>query len=436
MITFPKKKEVKKIKPKRAKRVVKKPKKAEKRTVRPLPEVNIGLVGHVDHGKTSLTQALTGKWTDTHSEELKRGITIRLGYADVTFYKCPKCKGSNSYGTTEKCIKCFSKCKPLRTVSFVDAPGHETLMATVLSGTALMDGALLVVSANESCPQPQTREHLTALNIVGIDKIVVVQNKIDLVSEQEATKNYREIKEFLKGSVAKNAPIIPVSALQNINIDVLVETIEKTIITPKRDLKKPPRMLVARSFDVNKPGTPIKKLRGGILGGSLIEGKLKVGDMVEIRPGIRIGDKFEPVKTKITSIQKSMTDIPEAEPGGLLGISTKLDPYLAKSDTLSGNIMGSPDKLPETLSSFTMSLNLLGRIVGSKEELKVEPVKTGDVLMITSGTTRTIATVTSAREKEIEVNLKIPICPLEKSRIAVSRQVSGRWRLVGWGEIK
>ncbi len=437
MITFPKKKEVKKTKPKRTKKAVKKPKKAEKRTVkRPLPEVNIGLVGHVDHGKTSLTQALTGKWTDTHSEELKRGITIRLGYADVTFYKCPKCKGSNSYGTTEKCIKCFSKCKPLRTVSFVDAPGHETLMATVLSGTALMDGALLVVSANEPCPQPQTREHLTALNIVGINKIVVVQNKIDLVSEQEATKNYREIKEFLKGSVAKNAPIIPVSALQNINIDVLVEAIEKTITTPKRDLKKPPRMLVARSFDVNKPGTPIKKLRGGILGGSLIEGKLKVGDMVEIRPGIRIGDKFEPVKTKITSIQKSMTDISEAEPGGLLGISTKLDPYLAKSDTLSGNIMGSPDKLPEILSSFTMSLNLLDRIVGSKEELKVEPVKTGDVLMITSGTTRTIATVSSAREKEIEVSLKIPICPLEKSRIAISCQVSGRWRLVGWGEIK
>lgn len=408
----------------------------EEKTPVLLPEVNVGIVGHVDHGKTSLTQALTGRWTDTHSEELKRGITIRLGYADATIYKCTKCKGPACYSTTDKCIKCFSECRPVRTISFVDAPGHETLMATVLSGTSLMDGALLIVSASEKCPQPQTREHLSALNIVGIDKIVVVQNKIDLVSEEEALKNYREIREFLKGSVAENAPIIPVSALQNINIDALMEAIEEHIPTPKRDLSKPPRMLIARSFDVNRPGTPIKNLSGGILGGSLIEGKLSVGDEVEIRPGMRVGDGFEPVNTKITGIQKSMIDIKEADPGGLLGVSTKLDPYMTKSDTLSGNIMGSPGKLPETLSKFTMSLNLLNRIVGSKEELKVEDVKTGDVLMITSGTTRTIANVTSAREKEIEVALKIPICPIENSRIAISKQVSGRWRLIGWGEIK
>src|SRR6185295_13743945 len=100
-----------------------------------LPEVNIGLVGHVDHGKTSLTQALTGKWTDTHSEELKRGITIRLGYADVIFYFCEACK---LYSNTSKCKKCFSDAAPKRAVSFIDAPGHETLMATVLSGASLM----------------------------------------------------------------------------------------------------------------------------------------------------------------------------------------------------------------------------------------------------------------------------------------------------------
>jgi translation initiation factor 2 subunit 3 len=403
---------------------------------KPLPEVNIGLVGHVDHGKTSITQALTGKWTDTHSEELKRGITIRLGYADATFYKCPKCNGTNAYGITDKCIKCFSACKPIRTVSIVDAPGHETLMATVLSGTALMDGAILSISANEKCPQPQTVEHLAALNMVGIEKIVVVQNKIDLVTEEEAIKNHKEIKEFLKGSIAENAPVVPISALQNINIDALIEAMEKTIPTPERDMKKPPIMLIARSFDVNRPGTLIKKLRGGIIGGSLIEGNIKVGEEVEIRPGIRIGENYEPIRTKITGIQKSMTDIEKADPGGLLGVSTKLDPYLAKSDTLSGNVLGLPGKMPEIIKEFTMSLNLMERVVGSKEEIKTDPVKTGDVLMITSGTTRTIATVKSAREKDIEIELKIPICALEKSRIAISRQVSGRWRLIGWGEIK
>ena len=174
-----------------------------------IPETNIGLIGHVDHGKTTLTQALTGKWTDTHSEELKRGITIRLGYAEATFYQCQKCKKPQRYGTKEVCANCSSKAKPVRTVSFVDAPGHETLMTTVLSGAALMDGALLVISANEPCPQPQTREHLTALDIVGIKNVVVVQNKIDIVSEKEALENYRQIKDFLKGSSAEKASIIP-----------------------------------------------------------------------------------------------------------------------------------------------------------------------------------------------------------------------------------
>src|SRR3989344_8529533 len=117
------------------------------------PEVNIGLVGHVDHGKTSLTHALSGKWTDQHSEELKRGITIKLGYADAIFYEGKDENGNKTFSTDEKSLK---EAKLLRKVSFVDAPGHETLMATMLSGAAMMDGALLLVAANEKCPQPQT----------------------------------------------------------------------------------------------------------------------------------------------------------------------------------------------------------------------------------------------------------------------------------------
>ncbi len=400
-----------------------------------IPEINIGMVGHVDHGKTSLTSALTGKWTDTHSEEVKRGITIRLGYADATFYKCPKCKEPDCYSSSPKCIKCFSECKPVRTISFVDAPGHETLMATVLSGAAMMDGAVLVISAHENCPQPQTREHLTALDIVGIKNIVVVQNKIDLVSQEDALKNYEQIKEFLKGSVAENAPIVPVSAQQNINIDVLIDTIEKTIPTPKRDQTKLPRMLIARSFDTNKPGTSIDKLRGGVLGGSLIEGELKIGQEVEIRPGIKIKDSYEPLTTKITGLQKSMKDLKSVSPGGLLGISTGLDPYLTKSDVLSGNIMGLPGKLPPTLEQITLNTHLLERVVGSKEEVEVDNIKTGDPLMLTVATSRTVGVVTSARERSADLKLKIPICASKGERVAISRQVVGRWRLIGWGEI-
>ncbi len=128
------------------------------------PEINIGMVGHVDHGKTTLVKALSGIWTDTHSEEIKRGITIRLGYANAAFYKCEKCK---KLGLSPKC-SCKGKAKLLRKVSFVDAPGHESLMATMLSGATIMDGAILLIAANEKCPQPQTREHLMALKISGI----------------------------------------------------------------------------------------------------------------------------------------------------------------------------------------------------------------------------------------------------------------------------
>src|SRR3989344_1695959 len=209
------------------------------------PEINIGLVGHVDHGKTTLTQALSGIWTDTHSEEIKRGITIRLGYANVSIYKCRKCKN------------CGNKAEFQRKVSLVDAPGHETLMATMLSGAAIMDSALLVIAANEECPQPQTREHLMALEITGIKSIIIVQNKIDLVNEEEARKNYDQIKKFVDGSIAKDAPIIPISAQHDINIDALLEAIEVNFKTPKRDLSKDPIMFVARSFDINKPGLEI-----------------------------------------------------------------------------------------------------------------------------------------------------------------------------------
>ena len=103
------------------------------------PEVNIGLVGHVDHGKTTLVQALSGQWTDQHSEEMKRGISIRLGYADATFRTCPDLEEPDRYTVEEECPG-GSASEPLRTVSFVDAPGHETLMATMLSGASLRDG--------------------------------------------------------------------------------------------------------------------------------------------------------------------------------------------------------------------------------------------------------------------------------------------------------
>jgi len=173
-------------------------------------------------------------------------------------------------------------------ISFVDSPGHESLMSNMLSGSALMDGALLLVAANSKVPQPQTKEHLLALQILGIKQIVIVQNKVDLTSHQDALSNYTQITKFAKGTAASNSPIIPISAQSSLNMDALIGAVEETIETPVRDESGDTVMHILRSFDINKPGTKIKNLKGGVIGGSVTQGNFSVGDEIEIKPGILI----------------------------------------------------------------------------------------------------------------------------------------------------
>ncbi len=391
-----------------------------------IPEVNIGTLGHVDHGKSTLVEAISGKWPATHSEELKRGITIKLGYADATIYKCEKC---GIYTSQPKCPKCNTSCEPQRTVSFVDAPGHETLMATVLAGARLMDGILFVIAANEKCPQAQTKEHMAILNIIGMKNVIIVQTKIDLVSKERAIEHYKEIKEFIKGTVAENAPIIPVSAQRKVNIDSLLEAIQEYIPTPKRDLSKPPKMLVARSFDVNKPGTPLENLKGGVLGGSLIEGEFKIGDEITIKPGIQIKDEWVPLTTKIVGLQKAGKDLEKAGAGGLLGVLTQLDPSLTKADFLSGSMAGK--ELPPVLFHLTLKVNLFERIL----DKKIEPVKIGESLMFNVGTAKTLGIVKNVKKDVCEVDLKLPVCAEKNDKVVIARRIEDRWRLIGWSEI-
>lgn len=404
------------------------------------PEINIGVVGHVDHGKSTLTERLTGERTDRHSEEIKRGISIRLGYADMAIYKCPKDDGPSAYQNTEVCKAHNAKGELQRIVSFVDSPGHETLMATMLSGAAIMDGALLVIAANEDCPQPQTKEHLMALGIIGVDKIVIVQNKIDIVDPKQAEENYKQILAFVKGTVAEGAPIVPVSAHHEVNLDVLLMMIQKVIPTRPKEESKSPRMYVARSFDVNQPGIGPEKIVGGVLGGSVIRGRLKVGEEIEISPGIgvTVGNRTEwkNLTTAIRSLYSGGASRKEVRPGGLIAVGTNLDPALTKSDGLVGRVVGPPGSLPEVLQRMAVEVNLLERVVGLAEDLKVEGVKTLEPLMVSVGTATTVGVVTSARENLAEMNLKIPVVAEPGQRVAVSRRIGGKWRLIGHGVIK
>ncbi|MFT4933016.1 MAG: translation initiation factor 2 subunit 3 [Natronomonas sp.] len=404
------------------------------------PEVNIGLVGHVDHGKTTLVQSLSGQWTDQHSEEMKRGISIRLGYADATFRRCPDCEEPEAYTVAETCPEHDVDTEVVRTVSFVDAPGHETLMATMLSGAAIMDGAVLVISATEDVPQAQTEEHLMALDIIGIENIVIAQNKIDLVDAEAARRNYEQIRAFVDGTVAEGAPVVPISAQQDVNMDLLMQAVEEQIPTPDRDPDADARMQVARSFDINRPGTEWGDLTGGVLGGSLARGRLNVDEDIEVRPGREVEEggatEYRSIETTVRSIQAGGQSVDEASPGGLLGVGTGLDPSLTKGDALAGQVAGPPGTLPSTWNSFTMHVDLLDRVVGEMGGDEVEDISTGEPLMLTVGTATTVGSVTSARDDECEVQLKRPVCAAEGSKIAINRRVGSRWRLIGVGTLE
>ncbi|MBI2648463.1 MAG: translation initiation factor IF-2 subunit gamma [Thaumarchaeota archaeon] len=402
------------------------------------PECNVGSAGHVDHGKTSMIQMITGVWASAHSEELKRGITIKVGYADAAFYKCHNTAPPASYSTLPVCPVCGRETELLRCVSFVDCPGHESLMTNMLAGAALMDGSLLVIAANEPVPRPQTREHLQALQMLGMKKIVVVQNKIDLIDDEAAKKSHDAIKNFISNTVAADAPIIPISAQHNINGDALIEAIEQTIPTPKRDPAANALMHVLRSFDVNKPGIDISSMVGGVLGGSLVRGRLHFGDEIEIIPGLpeEKGGKFSAVTTKVESLGTGAGMAQEVGPGGLVAVGTQLDPSVVKADLMVGSLLGKPGTLPPIWSHVKLDLQLFESAVGSTELVKVEKVRREEVLRLNVGTASVLATVTAARESTAELELRKPVAAEANSRAAVSRRIAERWRLIGSGVIE
>ena len=395
------------------------------------------MVGHVDHGKTTLTQALSGVWTDTHSEERKRGISIKLGYADTAFYKTDDgrfyAKGKHPEDRDD------SDGELLRVVSFVDAPGHETLMAVMISGASIMDGAMLLIAATEKCPQPQTREHLAALQIAGIENIVVVQNKIDIVTRERAVESYGEIKEFLSGTIAEGAPIIPVSAHHDVNLDILIQAIEDVIPTPDRPSDETGLMYVARSFDTNRPGSRPAELRGGIIGGSIVEGSFSIGDPILIAPGRRVqGDgNWEPIRTTIESVKGGGIDLESVHAGGLCGIATPMDPVSTKADELSGQVMAREGELPPVWKDLDLGLELLDNMVsgGQNEPEKVRPLQPNEMLMVNSATATSVGTVSSIKGSKATLQLRLPICAKSGSRITLSRRVGSRWRLIGHGSI-
>ncbi|MFP3177507.1 MAG: translation initiation factor IF-2 subunit gamma [Thermocladium sp.] len=393
------------------------------------PNAILITAGHVDHGKTTVVHALSGTWVARHSDELKRAMTIKLGYTSINLSKCDDAEFSvaPSY-LVEKCPN-GEQPKPYRKISMLDAPGHEVLISTMISGVTFVDAVIMIIDATMPVPQPQTEEHFLAASVMGINNLIIVQNKIDLVPKEKALENYKQIQSFIRGTWAEGAPIVPISALHKVNIDALATIIDEKVPPKPIDVEKPPIMYVLRSFNVNRPGTPVEKLVGGVVGGSLIQGRLRVGDDIEIRPGLKIGNTYKPINTKAVSIAMDNVQLEEARPGGLVAIGTKLDPALTKADSLVGSVVGHPNQLYPVYTSIVLDYHQIQR-----RDMK-DQLKANDQVMAIIGSASIPGIVKSMRNSSIEVMLRKAVCVPPGSRAVIIKQVGGRWRITGWGAL-
>lgn len=412
--------------------------------------VNIGMIGHVAHGKSTIVKAISGIKTVRFKSELERNITIKLGYANAKIYKCSGglCQRPECYLSTSSSQKppktCRTKnCKGVisleRHVSFVDCPGHEVLMDTMLTGAAIMDAAILIIASNEQCPQPQTIEHLNAIDVVELNKVIILQNKVDLLTREQALENHDQIEEFIGTSSVKNAPIIPTSAQIGCNLDAILDYIVNYIPVPQREYSEPPQIQVIRSFDINKPGCKPSDYKGGVIGGCLTKGYLKAGEMLEIRPGIleKINGKLtcKPVRTKILSLFAESNMLKVAVPGGLVGIGTELDPFFCRGDKLVGQVLGRPGTLPEVYREMSISYHLFEKLTAETPAL-AKPLGIKEQLLINIGSSSSRIQVTKATEDSASFILATPICAEIGATLSISRKLRGHWRLIGAGTIE
>lgn len=285
------------------------------------PHVNIGTIGHVDHGKTTLTAAITQTLSkdglaqamafdqiDNSPEEKQRGVTINISHVE--------------YETKN------------RHYAHIDAPGHADYIKNMITGAAQMDGAILVIAATDG-PMPQTKEHLLLAKQVNVPKLVVALNKVDAVSDPELLDLVEmEIKELLaKYEYEEDTPVVRVSALKALEgdaeaqagINKLMEAVDTWIPTPERELDKPFLMPVEDVFSI--------KGRGTVVTGRIERGQIKIGDEIEI-----VGIK-DTKKTVVTGIEMFHKQLESGQAGDNAGVLLR---GVEKDDIERGQVLAKP----------------------------------------------------------------------------------------------
>ena len=282
----------------------------------------IGTAGHVDHGKSTLVDALTGIDPDRLQEEKARGMTIELGFA---WMKLP--------GGTE--------------VSIVDVPGHERFIKNMLMGVGGVDLALLIVAADEGV-MPQTREHLAILDLLDVRRGIIVMTKRDLVDDDWAALVEADVKQVLKGTTLEDTPVAAVSALKGTGLDELKRAIEHALtgVPSKPDMGRP-RLPVDRSFAMSG--------FGAVVTGTLIDGRLRPGDEVEILP--------KGLKARVRGVQTHHKPVEAALPGTRVAVNLS---GVEHHEVTRGDVVTTPGWL-KAAEAFDASIRV---ITGARRPLR------------------------------------------------------------------
>lgn len=410
----------------------------------------IGTLGHVSEGKSTLVRALTGVRTQRYSAEQGRNITIHLGYANCKVWRHNTTGTLHATPTGAEPPTPTSDWSLTAHLSFVDCPGHEAYLATMLGGAAVMDTACLLIAANNptTIPQPQTREHLMAAELTGQTRIAIVPNKLDLVSATDVAAAECRIREFLAGSIAdpdSGVPMFPISAQHGWGVGRVLEWLVG-LPPPPRDLAAPAALTCVRSFDINRPGPFVadKPLAGGVIGGPLDRGVLAVGDWLELRPGILKrsatsgGIAVQPLLTRVVGIRCEGAELPVAVPGSLLAIATELDPALTAGNGMVGQRIGVPGTLPPIAKELTLNFRPLVRDLHEFGEHRI-----GDRVRVCSGVMTaegTVSSVSGGRKRGgpvLTISLDRPLCVDYSEKVSLMRfhPTAERELLEGIGEV-
>ena len=280
-----------------------------------MKNIIIGTAGHIDHGKTTLIKALTGRNTDRWEEEQRRGITIDLGFT-------------------------YFDLKSGDRVGIIDVPGHEKFINNMVAGVVGMDLVMLVIAADEGI-MPQTREHMDILGLLGIEKSIIVLNKCDLVEEEWIELVEEEVKEELEGTFLENAPVMKVSAATGQGIPELIDMIEKLTAdeVEQKDINTIPRLPIDRAFSMSGFGT--------VITGTLLAGSITKEDTLEMYP---IGKEC-----KIRSIQVHGQPVERCYAGQRVAINLS---NIKKSEIKRGCVLAPPNNMKNTMM-LDVKMNIL-----------------------------------------------------------------------------